>query len=101
MKEIILFGEYLLRLTPPGNKKIVQAENLEMHWAGSEANIAVSLSLFGEKARYLTALPSNTVAQSGIFQLHRYGVPTTVIEKENSRVGIYYYESGVGARPAG
>lgn len=99
MKEIILFGEYLLRLTPPGNKKIVQAENLEMHWAGSEANIAVSLSLFGEKTRYLTALPSNAVAQSGISQLHRYDVPTTVIEKKNSRVGIYYYESGVGARP--
>jgi 2-dehydro-3-deoxygluconokinase len=99
MKEIVLFGEYLLRLTPPGNKKMVQAENLEMHWAGSEANIAVSLSLLGKKVRYLTALPSNSVAQSGIFQLHRYGVATTVLEKENSRVGLYYYESGVGARP--
>ncbi len=99
MKEIILFGEYLLRLTPPGSKKMVQAENLEMHWAGSEANIAISLSLFGENARYVTALPANSVAQSGVSQLHRYGVPTTIIEKENSRVGIYYYESGVGARP--
>lgn len=48
MKEIVLFGEYLLRLTPPGNKKIMQAENLEMHWAGSQANIAASLSLFGK-----------------------------------------------------
>jgi 2-dehydro-3-deoxygluconokinase len=99
MKEIILFGEYLLRLTPPGNKKILQAENLEMHWAGSEANIAVSLSLFGENTRYVTALPSNAVAQTGVSQLHRYGVPTTVLEKENSRVGIYFYESGIGARP--
>jgi 2-dehydro-3-deoxygluconokinase len=99
MKEIILFGEYLLRLTPPGSKKFLQAENLEMHWAGSEANIAVSLSLFGERARYITALPLNAIAQTGITQLHRYGVSATVIEKENGRVGIYYYESGVGARP--
>lgn len=99
MKEIVLFGEYLLRLTPPGSKKILQTENLEMHWAGSEANIAVSLSLFGKSVRYVTALPSNIVAQSGIFQLQRYGVTTRVLEKENSRVGIYYYESGVGARP--
>ncbi|KIA94412.1 hypothetical protein OA93_19930 [Flavobacterium sp. KMS] len=99
MREIVLFGEYLLRLTPPGNKKIMQAENLEMHWAGSEANIAVSLSLFGKNVRYITSLPSNTIAQLGITQLHRYGVPTTVIEKEKSRVGVYYYESGVGARP--
>ena len=99
MKEIVLFGEYLLRLTPPGNKKITQAENLEMHWAGSEANIAVSLATFKKSTRYVTSLPNNTVGQAGIEQLHRYGVPTNIVEKGKGRQGIYYYESGVGARP--
>lgn len=99
MKEIVLFGEYLLRLTPPGNKKIVQSENLEMHWAGSEANIAVSLSTFKKQTRYITSFPNNAVGLAGITQLHRYGVPVTVIQKEKGRQGIYYYESGVGARP--
>lgn len=99
MKEIVLFGEYLLRLTPLGNKKIMQAENLEMHWAGSEANIAVSLSLFKKNTRYVTSLPANTVGQAGVAQLHRYGVPTTIIEKQKGRQGIYYYENSVGARP--
>ncbi|RED23653.1 2-dehydro-3-deoxygluconokinase [Flavobacterium cutihirudinis] len=98
MKEIVLFGEYLLRLTPPGNKKIMQAENLEMHWAGSEANIAVSLATFKKSTRYITSLPKNDIAEAGIAQLHRYGVPTTIIEKEKGRQGIYYYESGIGAR---
>lgn len=99
MKEIVLFGEYLLRLTPPGNKKITQAENLEMHWAGSEANIAVSLSTFKKQTRYISSLPNNAVGQAGIAQLYRYGVPTTVVQKEKGRQGIYYYESTVGARP--
>lgn len=98
MKEIVLFGEYLLRLTPPGNKKIMQAENLEMHWAGSEANIAVSLAIFKKNARYITSLPKNEIAQTGIAQLHRYGVSTSIIEKEKGRQGIYFYESGAGAR---
>ncbi len=98
-KKIVLFGEYLLRLTPPAHQKLVQADFLEMHWAGSEANIAVSLSILGEQTRYISAMPGNELARAGISQLHKYGVETEIILHDNSRVGTYYYESGVGARP--
>jgi 2-dehydro-3-deoxygluconokinase len=98
-KKIVLFGEYLLRLTPPAHQKLVQADSLEMHWAGSEANIAVSLSILGEQTMYITAMPENELARAGISQLHKYGVETDIISHDSSRVGTYYYESGVGARP--
>lgn len=97
-KKIALFGEYLLRLTPPSQQKLVQADSLEMHWAGSEANIAVSLSIFGSPALYITALPENELTRSGLAQLYKYGVQTRLLPEKNSRVGTYYYESGQGVR---
>ncbi len=95
---ITLFGEYLLRLTPPQQQKMIQSETLEMHWAGSEANIAVSLSIFGDKTKYFTALPENELSRAGISAMRKYGVEPVINYKEG-RVGTYYYESGQGARP--
>lgn len=96
-KKVVLFGEYLLRLTPPGYQKLLQAQALEMHWAGSEANIGVSLSIFGEGVSYITCLPRNAVAAAGLAQLHKHNVATTVCWKEG-RAGLYFYESGLGTR---
>ena len=97
-KKVALFGEYLLRLTPPSQQKLIQADALEMHWAGSEANIAVSLSILGNEALYITALPSNELARAGLAQLYKYGVKVHNHSSEKTRAGIYYYESGQGAR---
>jgi hypothetical protein len=50
-------------------QKLLQAQALEMHWAGSEANIAVSLSLFGEQLNlYNLCMPRNAVAEAGLAQ---------------------------------
>ena len=97
-KKIALFGEYLLRLTPPSQQKLVQADSLEMHWAGSEANIAVSLSIFGMPSLYVTALPANELSRAGLAQLKKYGVEIENFTSAQGRTGIYYYESGQGAR---
>lgn len=98
-KKISLFGEYLLRLTPPQQQKLVQSSSLEMHWAGSEANIAVSLSILGNPSTYITAMPDNELSRAGLSQLYKYGVQTHIIQTEGTRTGTYYYESGQGARP--
>lgn len=97
-KKIALFGEYLLRLTPPHQQKIIQSDSFETHWAGSEANIAVSLATFGSQANYITVMPDNEVARAGIAQLHKYGVQTSISKLKDKRVGTYYYESGQGPR---
>ncbi len=97
-KKIILFGEYLLRLTPPSQQKLLQASELEMHWAGSEANTGVSLSILGDNPVYVTCLPNNVLANAGLAQLHKYKLTTEVIKKEEGRVGLYFYEAGSGAR---
>lgn len=97
-KKTALFGEYLLRLTPPTQQKLIQSHTLEMHWAGSEANIAVSLSILRNPSLYITALPDNELSRAGLAQLYKYGVECNVVSEPDKRVGTYYYESGQGAR---
>ena len=45
MKKIVGFGDFLVRLSPPGYQRFLQAECFEINYTGAEANVLVSLSL--------------------------------------------------------
>ncbi len=96
--QVLLFGELLLRLSPPWNRKLIQTDLLEMHWAGSEANIAVSLACFGERTAFITAVPDNELARMGINALQKYGVDIAGTRIEGERIGTFFYEPGSGLR---
>ncbi len=44
---VVCFGEALLRLDTPGNKRFLQADQFLASYAGGEANVAVALSYWG------------------------------------------------------
>ncbi len=49
MSYIIGFGEIMLRLTAPGNDRLLQSPSLNATFGGGEANVCVSCSRFGLK----------------------------------------------------
>ncbi|MCI8359713.1 MAG: sugar kinase [Clostridiales bacterium] len=100
MPRIITFGEILLRLSPAGYTRLVQAEAFDAVYGGAEANAAVSLCAFGMEAAHVTALPDHAVGQAAVNALRRYGVDTSFIRRQGRRIGIYYLEKGAAARPA-
>ncbi len=65
MSSIVTFGEIMGRLTPPGFLRLRQAlpGTLEVTFAGAEANVAASLSMFGADAKFVTALPGNDLRE--------------------------------------
>ena len=69
----VTFGEVMLRLATPGFLRLNQASVLEMTFGGGEANVAVSLALFGEQAAFVTRLPKNDVAETCIQKLRGLG----------------------------
>lgn len=97
---VVTFGELLLRLSPEGSLRFVQAERFEAVYGGAEANTAVSLAEFGYDSRFITKLPDNAIAQAGINSLRRYGVDTSEIIRGGSRMGIYFLEKGAALRPS-
>ena len=72
----ITFGEVMLRLATPGHLRFNQTSLLEMTFGGGEANVAVSLAQFGDRASFVTRLPRNDVAEACIQQLRGLGVET-------------------------
>lgn len=103
MKNIIVtFGEIMGRLDMPNNKKVVQnlPGDLSYNFAGAEASVAVSLSYFGKKTRYVTALPSHELGDACVNKIRGLGVDVEHIHRGEGRLGIYYVETGANQRPS-
>lgn len=98
MKRIVCFGEIMLRLNPEGYLRIVQAGKFEASYAGSEANVAVSLANYGKKASFVTKVPDNEIGKSAINALRRYGVDTKYVLAGGPRLGLYFVEKGASQR---
>ena len=52
--KIITFGEIMLRLSKPEHYRIMQGNTFNGNYGGSEANVAVSLSMLGDDVEYVT-----------------------------------------------
>ncbi|MDR1544081.1 MAG: sugar kinase [Prevotellaceae bacterium] len=100
MSKIITFGEIMLRLSPAGNKRFLQADTFEMLFGGGEANVAVSCANYGHEVVFVTKLPKHEIGQAAVNSLRKYGVKTDFIVRGGDRTGIYYCETGAAMRPS-
>jgi len=100
MKKVVCFGEVMMRLSPPGYLRFGQGNSLDLDFGGAEANVAVSLANYGDKAQYLTKLPENPLADACIQQLRGFGVDVSAIARGGERMGIYFMEKGASMRPS-
>ncbi len=100
MDRIVTFGEIMLRLKAPGFERFFQSPSFEATFGGGEANVAVSLSLFGKKSSFVTALPDGPLGNAALSELARYGVDTSFARRMPGRLGIYFLECGADQRPS-
>ncbi|WAM34118.1 sugar kinase [Caldicellulosiruptor morganii] len=100
MFDVVAFGEIMLRLSPPGYQRIVQASSFDINFGGAEANVVVALSGLGAKTAYVTLLPPNSLGDATVNYLRKFGVDTGAIVRKGKRLGIYFLEKGVGQRPS-
>jgi len=98
MSRVVTFGEIMLRLSPPGNLRFLQARNFDVIYGGGESNVAVSLTQFGVKADFVTRLPNNDIGQACLNYLRQFGVGTEHIVFGGDRLGIYFLEQGAVSR---
>ncbi len=99
MKTIAAFGELMLRLSPPSNEKLFQSPQLSARFGGGEANVAVSLAVFGHRVRYISVIPPQEIGEAAVSELRKWGVETDHILRQGKRLGIYFAETGANQRP--
>jgi 2-dehydro-3-deoxygluconokinase len=97
-KKIITFGEIMMRLSAPGFARFTQAGSFQVLYAGSEANVAVSLRNFGFEAAHVTRFPNNDLGIAATQSLQRNGVDTRHILYGDERMGLYFLENGAMQR---
>lgn len=96
--KVLTFGEILLRLGAPGYTRLFQKDSLEATFCGGEANVAVSLSIFGVDTSFVTRLPQNDIGMAAGNSLRYFGVDTSKIIYGDGRMGLYYLEKGASQR---
>ena len=100
MANIATFGEIMLRLSPPGKELLFQSPELRAVFGGGEANVAVSLAIWGHASRWISVVPANPVGDAALRELRRYGVDVGSVVRGGRRLGIYFAETGANERPS-
>jgi 2-dehydro-3-deoxygluconokinase len=98
--KVITFGEIMLRLKSPGHERILQTPRFEATFGGGESNVAQALAHLGLDVAFVTALPTNSIAEACLAELRKSGVDTSKIIRQGSRIGIYILEAGANQRPS-
>ena len=97
-KRIVTLGEVLMRLTPPRFARLEQANSLEMHFGGGEANVAMSLAHWGWQATHVTRFPDHALGHRAVRFLRQWGLNTSAVLWGGARLGVYYSEVGASMR---
>jgi 2-dehydro-3-deoxygluconokinase len=98
MAMVVTFGELMLRLKTPGFTRFLSTQALEATFGGGEANVAVSLALWGHESRWVSAVPANPIGDWALATLRGLGVDTRHVKRSGERLGIYFLEGGASQR---
>ena len=97
-KKVVTFGEILLRLSTKNAELFEQSNELQTHYGGSEANVAVSLSRMGISSSIVSAVPDNEISEGALSTFRKHGVNTEEVLKTEGRLGLYFLEQGAAVR---
>ena len=100
LSRVVGFGDFLLRLSPPGYRRFSQANTFDTYYTGAEANVCASLAVMGAKASFVTRVPDNPIARVGLGELKRLDVDVSRVVFGGERIGLYYLEKGASQRPS-
>lgn len=100
MRDVLTFGETMLRLSPPGRLRLAHASSFDVWVAGSESNVAAALCALGLSVSWVSRLPDNPPGRKVESALRAVGVDVShvVWTPPGDRVGLLYAEGGAEPR---
>jgi 2-dehydro-3-deoxygluconokinase len=97
--DVVTFGEAMIRLSPPGFRRLEQAHSLDVQIGGAELNTAVALVRLGHRAAWVSRLTRNPLGRLLENQVRASGVSTEhLVWTDEDRVGLYFVEFGAAPR---
>ncbi|MCD8741964.1 sugar kinase [Mucilaginibacter roseus] len=93
-KNILCFGELLLRITPDAAGVWLTNNSLPFFVGGAELNVATALALWQLPVEYCTALPDNYLSKQLLSYLQHKHIKTDAVSLSGNRIGLYYLAQG-------
>jgi 2-dehydro-3-deoxygluconokinase len=94
MKNVLCFGEILLRFSPTANEEWLKTGQMAAYLGGAELNVATALARWGVPVSYCTAMPDHFLSRQLMSELKRRKLNTDAIRLVGERLGSYYLAQG-------
>ena len=99
MADVVTFGEAMVRLAPPGQRRLEQTASLEVTVGGAELNVATGVSRLGLQAAWVSSLPENPLGRMVRNRAREFGVDTRHVAWDAAaRMGLFFVEYGASPR---
>jgi 2-dehydro-3-deoxygluconokinase len=98
--DVTTIGEAMLRLSVPAGHRLEMATHMDVHPAGTEANMVVALSQLGRRCAWVGGLPESSLGRLVANRLRLAAVDLEgVVWCKEGRLGTYFIEFAVPPRP--
>jgi 2-dehydro-3-deoxygluconokinase len=98
--DVVTIGEAMLRLSVPAGVRLEEAQQLDLHVAGAEANTAIALAQLGRSVTWISGLPTSPLGRRVDRELRANGVDTSHVQwVDGERMGLYFVELAGPPRP--
>jgi 2-dehydro-3-deoxygluconokinase len=99
MADVVTFGEAMVRLAPPGQRRLEQTASLEVTVGGAELNVATGVSRLGLTAAWVSSLPENPWGRMVRNRALEFGVDVSHVAWDTAaRMGLFFVEYGASPR---
>ncbi|MET4105332.1 sugar kinase [Hymenobacter sp. UYP22] len=98
MKQVVTFGEIMMRLSPPQYQRLSQAASLDITYGGGDANVAAGLAYLGVPAAHAGCFPDTAVGHAAAQHFQHHGVDMQHCVFRGQRLGLYFLEVGASLR---
>ena len=89
-----------MRISPRGNKKFIQSNNVEFYFGGTELNVGISIANFGGDVKHISCISDDFIGDTAISYLRKFDVSTSAIVRSKRPLGVYFLEVGAVMRPS-
>jgi 2-dehydro-3-deoxygluconokinase len=93
-RDVLAFGEALLRLQAVGDARLDDPGPLEAHPGGAELNTCYALAALGLSAAWFSVLPAGPLGRRVLRHLRGAGVDCSLVRTAEGRLGTYWVEYG-------
>ena len=80
MSKVLTLGEIMLRLSTSSDTRLSESEQLQVHYGGGEANVAISLANYNHMVSFASKVPNNALGIAAKRHLQHLSVTARVDE---------------------